>query len=127
MPTRDVTDVANHCITRLDASDDESAWHAIRELGADALPHLASRFRTSSNTRLRATLVELAWQTRSTEAFPLLAEALAESEPTIWRQALDGLVTLGGEHARAILHDGRVSANSEKASWIDEALDQARG
>ncbi len=69
-------------------------------------------------------MVELAWQIRSPLALPFLAEALADDEPGVWKEALDGLVALGGEPARQILRVAMTSAEREKATWIEEAIQQ---
>ena len=75
---------------------------------------------------VRTTLVELAGQARSDQALPFLAEALADVEPRVWKQALDGLVSIGGPRAASLLHLAMAGAPPEKASWIAEALEQVR-
>ena len=92
----------------IEGPNSQDAWHSLRECGPAALPHLHRAFRCSTNTTMRSVLVELARQTRSSQALPFLAEALADGEPGVWKQALDGLVTLGGEPARCILRDAEL-------------------
>jgi hypothetical protein len=96
----------------------------MQECGPATSPHVFGAFRSSTDTPRRVVLVELAWQSRSPQALPFLAEALADDAPGVWKQALDGLVTLGGEPARRILGDAKVTAEADKADWIDGALQQ---
>jgi hypothetical protein len=124
---RDLDEEVSFYLGELEGPNGEDAWHSLRECGPAALPLLYDAFRGSTNTGMRVVLVELAWQTRSSQALPFLAEALADREPGVWKQALDGLVTLGGEPARRILGDAKVTAEADKADWIDEALQQVTG
>jgi hypothetical protein len=119
---RDLDEKVSYHLGELGGPNSEDAWHSLQECGQAALPYLYDAFRRSTNTAMRSVLVNLAWQTRSSQALPFLAEALADREPGVWKQALDGLVTLGGEPARRILRDAKVVAEADKADWIDEAL-----
>jgi hypothetical protein len=55
---------------------------------------------------------------------------LNDPNEEVWKDALDGIVTIGGGEATAILNHARVTAEKasflEKISWIDEALGQIR-
>jgi len=60
---------------------------------------------------------------------PALARALGDQSKEVWKDALDGLVTLGGDQSLAILREERQSivakpSENEKLEWIDEAIDQ---
>jgi hypothetical protein len=121
---RDLDERVSFCLGELEGPNREDAWHWLQECGPAALPHLYAAFRRSTDTAMRSVLVELAWQTRSSQALPFLAEALADHQPVVWKEALDGLVALGGEPARRILREAKVVAEAEKANWIDEALQQ---
>jgi hypothetical protein len=121
---RDLDERASFYLGELQGPNREDAWHSLRECGPAVLPHLYGAFRGSTDAAMRSVLVELAWQTRSLQALPFLAEALADEAPGVWKQALDGLVTLDGEPARRILRDAKAVAEAEKANWIDEALQQ---
>jgi hypothetical protein len=49
---------------------------------------------------------------------------LNDTEPSVWKEALDGLVTLGGPTALDVICQGRGRTNAEKAEWLDEAIAQ---
>jgi hypothetical protein len=121
---RDLDERVSFCLGELEGPNREDAWHWLQECGPAALPHLYAAFRRSTDTAMRSVLVELAWQTRSSQALPFLAEALADHQPGVWKEALDGLVALGGEAAKLALRDARGAADAEKADRIDDALQQ---
>jgi HEAT repeat protein len=81
----------------------QNAYHRLVELGADVIPLLASSFSVESDSSIRSALAKIAWRTNSPSAIPFLAEALDDDEPDVWKEALDGLVSLGGRSALAHL------------------------
>ena len=54
--------------------------------------------------------MNIAWQTDLALALPLLKEAL------------DGLVALGGQSALDVLRSALLQAAADKAEWIEEAI-----
>ncbi len=101
------------------------------DYGICAIPYFISAFQKESDPTNRARLVRIIWQFRDAAAFATLAAALDDSSDDVWKDALDGLVTLGGDQALTILAKARevLTANptaQEKLSWIDEAADQIR-
>src|SRR4030095_13225994 len=67
-------------------------------------------------------------QFRDQAALPVLAEALQDPHEIVWKDALDGLVTLGGLEALEILRDIRTNLGNdlsvERHAWISEAIAQ---
>jgi hypothetical protein len=49
---------------------------------------------------------------------------LDDSDPGVWKEALDGLIALGAPAALNVVRQSRVSAKVEKAEWLDEAIEQ---
>jgi len=122
----DLDAMVNAYVARLSGPMGDDAFHALLELGSEVLPQLLDAFHESADQKLRSDLVGLAWRTRSEAALPLLAEALVDRAPQVWRQALDGLVALGGRSAHSLLSAARGAATPDKLGWINEALDQLR-
>jgi hypothetical protein len=52
-----------------------------------------------------------------------LADALDDSHPAVWKQALDGLVALGGRETAAG-RKCRLEAKEERLGWFEEASGQ---
>jgi HEAT repeat protein len=101
-------------------------------LGPQVLPELTRRFAESREIAFRAALVGLARNIRSADALPLLDRALQDESPVVWKEALDGLVTLASPASVRLLEEaldrtppGEVSVE-EWISWVQEALQQAR-
>jgi len=95
----------------------------------EALPLVAEEFHREANGRRRESLVHCLWQFRDPAALPTLVAALADPDNRVWKEALDGIVTLGGDAALRVLEEARAAQpagqeSSVKQEWIDEAIDQ---
>ena len=128
---KDVQATVNYYIARLSGPDVDDACHSLRELGGAALPHLVEAFEAARGSEVQRLLGEVICQLRVAEALPFLTAMLQSDEPSLWKIALDGLVMLGDNTAvrPSVVEtflNSRQSADSEKRSWIDEALGQVR-
>lgn len=91
------------------------------------ITELVAAFRGESDGPCRAFLVEVIWQHRQQSAVPFLTEALSDPDDAVWRQALDGLVTLASPESLAALRIARESRDDTFREWIDEAIEQVEG
>jgi HEAT repeat protein len=130
--TRELVALVEHYLLEWDSSAWASAYHSLIELGPQVLPELTRRFAESREIAFRAALVGLARNIRSADALPLLDRALQDESPVVWKEALDGLVTLASPTSVRLLEEaldrtppGDVSVE-EWISWVQEALQQAR-
>jgi len=111
----------------------DQAYHSLLELDHAALPELIAAFRAATNVGLRVFLLGVTWQHRQPSVIPLLAEALADSEPRVWREALAGLVALASPAALEALRAARGRQfpkrrdSEEFHRWLEEAIGQAEG
>ena len=109
--------------------DSEIAFHGLIELGREILPGLIEAFRAERDPVIRAFLVGIIWKNREQSAIGFLGEALLDPEPPVWREALDGLVTLASPQALEIMRAARTwgsqSGSDDFICWIDEAIAQA--
>ena len=109
------------------ASDgDENALHTLFDLPDAELEIVIARFRGEESPRKREVIVEAVWQHRRPQDLGFLLCAVDDSAEVVWKQALDGIVTLGGEEARVELERLRsaLDGNDPRTPWIDEALQQ---
>jgi hypothetical protein len=77
--------------------------------------------------RNRALIVEAVWQHRQPTSVDFLAIALDDPHPDVWKQALDGLVTLASPESRKVLELAKSRLAEEDAilrARIEEAIDQ---
>jgi HEAT repeat protein len=108
----------------------ECAFHGLLEMDRDVIPELEDTFQTEKDNKIKEFLVEVIWQYRDKSVIPFLGEALYDSEPIVWRQALDGLVTLASQAALDVLQQARaceITVNRKKDGfliWIEEAIEQ---
>ena len=108
----------------------EGAFHCLIELGERALPRFVDAFRAEPDPSLRSLLVEVAWQLRAHASFAVLAEALRDPSPEVWRQALDGLVTLASAESVRILEAARDTVrvdDTDFQAWIEGAIEDVSG
>jgi hypothetical protein len=119
---------ASQCLEAvLRGRDRENARHRLIELGLNVIPLVTMYFQRDRESATRSTLVNIAWQIDPSAALPLLKDALDDSEPGVWKEALDGLTVLGGRAALDVMRDARGGADAEKAEWLDEAIEQVTG
>jgi hypothetical protein len=101
------------------------------ELEHAALPELAKAFRASTDPLMRTFLLNVIWQHRQPSEIPILAEALFDSEPGIWQEAMDGLVAFARPESLLALRRARTRqfTNDREgqmfSEWLEEAIGQA--
>ena len=98
--------------------------------GQVAVDDLAPAFRAEADPVVRDVLVEAAWKLRTPGVHGLLAEALDDPDPRVWRQALDGLTSLASEESLRVLEaarDRRGPTDDDFSTWIDQAIEDAEG
>jgi HEAT repeat protein len=117
---------------KLRAGDFETAFHSLREAGRSVIPILIDEFRKEKDSVVRAELVAIIWNHRRPETLAFLGEALGDSNPKVWKSALDGLVTLASPTALEILKSAlsrQLPSKKETKQfheWIKEAITQVQ-
>ncbi|MFN0052734.1 MAG: HEAT repeat domain-containing protein [Planctomycetales bacterium] len=110
--------------------DDENAVHALVEAPHAIIPILASAFRSEPDPLKRSIILHVIWQHRDPSAIPFLAEGLQDRSPQVWKEALDGLVTIGGPESLAAIngtsdrHFESESVRQTFREFLVEALEQ---
>jgi hypothetical protein len=109
---------------------DYDVFHSLIEADSSIIPEIIDAYRVEKDASVRELLVEAVWQHRQASTIPFLGEALHDAEPAVWKQAIDGLVTLGTSECIDALRiaKGRTFSRpveaDEYCSWIDEAIGQ---
>src|ERR1700722_4239719 len=90
------TDIQRRYLNNLGSSvwDDEDPR---LDYGICAMPYFITAFRRENILENRSRLVRIIWQFREMTALPILAEALQDESENVWKEALDGIVTLKGD------------------------------
>jgi hypothetical protein len=108
----------------------DAAFHGLEEMEHGVLPDLIAEFRATKDVKSRAFLLNVIWQHRQQSVIPFLGEALFDSEPIVWRKALDGLVALASPAALEVLRAAKERQFSSRQdseeflNWIQEAIEQ---
>lgn len=104
---------------------------SLMDMGVEVLPFVERALVTESDADVRTQLVHVAWQTRSEKALRILEPAINDTDPTVWKEAIDGLVTISTPEAANILRrardqnpNGRTDGRYSFSQWIDDALQQ---
>ena len=91
------------------------------------VPSLIEHYEIQADGESRASIVEVVWQHRQHSTVDFLAAALGDAHAEVWKQALDGLVAIGGPRAEAALEAFLTDrADDERTPWVKEALQQLR-
>jgi hypothetical protein len=110
--------------------DHEDAYFALVEAPPAIIPLLISRFRSETEAARRAMIIKLIWQFRELSMIPVMEEALRDSSRLVWKEALDGLVSVGGPESISAVQAAynrkfyNQSAEKEYQAFLDEALVQ---
>lgn len=118
-------------LERYRKGDGSTAFHGLTQLDPAALPELVSKYHAAVDTRLRVFLLEVIWQHRQQSVVPILAEALFDPEPQVWKEAMDGLVALASPSSVEALRAARTRGFSQTREaeefrlWLEEAIEQA--
>ena len=110
----------------------DTAFHALREAGPSIIPRLIETFRHEKSAPVRAELVAIIWNFKVPETVNFLGEALNDADPGVWKNALDGLVTMASPASLKVLEGAAVRANSKGSGgkdflrWVNEASEQVR-
>ncbi len=128
----DIQQLAAFYIKRLGGPENDNARQCLIEADHSIITYLIDAFHAEKNAAMRGGLVEIVWQHRVSQPLVMdfLAEALNDQQSEVWKNALDGLVSLGGDTSIQILElckkqiSSERNTNPEKLEWIDEALQQ---
>jgi HEAT repeat protein len=118
------------CLDLAKTGHREAAFHCLFDLGERAIPRLAEAYRAEREPAVRNLLVEVVWQLRSPSSIEFLGEALQDPNPEVWKQALDGLVTLASPESLRILESARDRLGvdlDDFQSWVEGAIEDVSG
>ncbi len=104
----------------------DDALHGLLEMDDAGLADLETAFRTCTDGGARGFLIHVIWQHRQPSIISLLGEAVMDSDPRVWREALDGLVTLSSPASVEALRAAKKRRRGEDfQQWVNEAIEQA--
>ncbi len=118
-------DLVDYYISKARSGDLGKAFHGLRELDHNALPAMQSAYRCENDPIVRSLIVEAIWQHRQVSVIDFLADVLQDPAPEVWKQALDGLVTLASQEAKFVLQRAEaMEDDEERRAWFGEAIEQ---
>ncbi len=113
-------------IERLASPFAEHACCNLWAMTSEIIPQLTAAFWAEKNPEIRATLVYVIWEFREKSTAPFLIEAMDDVHDQVWMNALDGLVTIGGEDVVQLLIKFMAAVNPDdiRGAWAMEAIEQ---
>lgn len=107
---------------------DQDALCSLTSLPSEALRFVAEAYHRETDGRRRQFLIQALWQFRDAAALSTLAAALKDPDDRVWKEALDGVVTVGGLAGLRVLEEARddLPGSRTKREWIDEAIAQVQ-
>ncbi|MBN1395059.1 MAG: HEAT repeat domain-containing protein [Pirellulales bacterium] len=112
--------------------DEEGAFFGLLESGSDGIADIMTAFRAEPDTQARAFLLRVLRNIRNPSTLALLGEAICDKEPIVWKEAIDGLVSLASPSAIKSLQTARTKTFDNQADekefheYIDEAIKQLK-
>ena len=123
-------ELVEDCLARLRQSPAFDIEMTLIEADHGVVPLLMTAFDKELDPTIRTQLVYIIWQHRLPGSAAFLGKAMGDPEPTVWKEALDGLVSLGSTEALRILKDSWANPPAHQANsnvyreWIAEAINQ---
>lgn len=103
----------------------EEAFFGLIDLVDDPTAELNSVFRAEIDPEVRWLIVHVIGERRQSNGLDLLEEAIRDTEPDVWKEALDGLVNLENPASAEVLTKrlGELGpSDQELREWIIEAI-----
>jgi len=118
---------AAYWIERLDGRESEDAFHRLIECPTTVVPLLINAYAREERPAVKAAIVGVVNEFRHPEIVGFLSRILAEDDADIWKEALDGLVSIGNGGALEVLRKAQESLRGDdRLEWIREAVEQIR-
>ena len=122
-------EIIAHYLLQLRQSKSEDTFFALIHLDESQVPDLINTYHDETNVDIQALLVEIISHYRQQASLSFLASALQNHNPQIWKNALDGIVSIGGQASIQMLEAQKQRLfvekhSSERVEWIEEALQQ---
>ena len=124
MTKNQLPEMVKYYVNQLSGDHADDAWHSLVELGPAALPHVVRAFEAQSGRAASVALIRVASEFRTKDALPFLATLLGVADGEIWKTALDGIVSIGGEAAVNCLREVSKTQGADKQPWVEEAINQ---
>src|SRR5689334_11502925 len=124
-------DIIAHYLHQFRQSKSEDAFFALIHLDESQVRDLINAYHGETNVDIQALLVEIISHYRQPTSLGFLARALQNPHPQVWKNALDGIVTIGNKASIRVLETEKQRLlvgkhSSEHVEWIEEALYQIR-
>ena len=126
-----MTEYCREQIAALAGPGHEDAFFSLIHAPISILPELVEAYRSESDRQQRWEILRVICERRSPDSLQFLAEELFDSDGEIWKQALDGIVMLGGADPIKALEAAKARASlavrgHDFLEWLNEATEQSR-
>ncbi len=125
----EIEEIVTHYVKELNGPNCEDAIHSLMETPSEAIPFLITKFNEEKNTDNQISIVHAIWQHRNPSTISFLSKLLSSDTEMLWQEALDGLITIGGNDSLLALNQAKqvLSTNNVKVRFINEAIGLING
>jgi len=103
---------------------EESSFYVLTEIDDSILPRLEEAYWQESSPERREAITRIIWEYRNPASLAFLAQVLADPVESVWQEALNGMVAIGGCEVRELLSSLLAGVDHKKRDWIVEAIQQ---
>lgn len=116
------------CIDELLSGKSENAFFNLLELGPEAIPFIHDAYLGSADAESKVRLLRVASETHTEQAIGLMRIGLDDAAPSVWKEALNGCVRIGGPNAKNALceslkSEARGDMSDTYKEWAIEAIE----
>jgi hypothetical protein len=117
-------------IEQYQKGDQDNAFHGLLEIGHKATAKLIDCFHKTSDHQLRAFIVHVIRNYHNSSSIEFFKEALLDPNPDVWKEAMDGLISLASPQSLESLQsaNNRQFTNQQDTNmfreWLEEAIQQ---
>lgn len=123
----ELSEYVRHYLHELRKGDSENAWFSLIEANSSIVPLLENAYYQENDVSVKAQIIEIVSHHRLSESIEFLANELKNSEPCLWKAALDGLVMQPSRETLKALEKVSSETNDPQSNeWIKEAIGQMR-
>jgi len=108
----------------LDRVTEEQSFFALIGVADVILPRLEAAYWEDPSPERREAIIRIIWEYRNPASLAFLAQVLDDPADSVWQEALNGLVAIGGCEARDLLQSALSKSDPKKQGWIVEAIEQ---
>jgi hypothetical protein len=115
----------DHLLNAARNGDIDTAFHVLRELALASVSALTEAYSAEIDPAVRVVIVRAIREHRLPSTVGFFAAAIRDSNAEVWKEGLDGLVSIATPEARQVLENAiNGPVDTTRKEWFAEAIGQ---